>query len=53
VDPPEGGLTVTSFIICDQVRTISLERFGTRYGRIDDSTMGQVELRIRFLLELR
>ena len=53
VEPPEGGLTVTSFIICDQVRTISLERFGTRYGRIDDATMGQVELRIRLLLDLR
>lgn len=53
VDPPEGGLQKTSFLICEQVRTISRERLGRRFGALARATMAEVELRLKFLLELR
>lgn len=32
IDPPEGGLKVTSFAVCEQIRTISRERLKSRLG---------------------
>src|SRR5437763_16837121 len=34
IEPPEGGLPQPSFVICDQVRTISKERLGKRFGSV-------------------
>jgi mRNA interferase MazF len=53
IDPPEGGLPQTSFIICDQVRTISVQRLTSRYGAVGAATLLEVERRIRFLLDFR
>lgn len=53
IDPPEGALTRTSFIICDQVRTVSKDRLGRRYGRVSLATMTEVERRLSFLLDLQ
>ncbi len=53
IDPPQGGLPQTSFIICDQVRTISVERLGKRYGSVTNPILAEVELRLKFLLDLR
>lgn len=53
IAPPEGGLKQESFIICDQVRTISKERLGKRYGAVSAATMLEVERRVKFLLDLR
>jgi mRNA interferase MazF len=50
--PPEGGLTQTSFIICDQVRTISIRRLGKLYGSVSPETLAQVAVRLRFLLDI-
>ena len=50
--PPEGGLTQTSFIICDQVRTISSQRLGKCYGSVSAETLEQVFMRLRFLLAI-
>jgi mRNA interferase MazF len=52
VNPPEGGLSQTSYIICDQIRTISRERFGKRMGAVAPKTLSEVELRLKFLLDL-
>jgi len=52
VDPPEGGLKQTSFIICDQVRTISKARLGHCYGAVSRSVLAAVEERLKFLLDL-
>jgi mRNA interferase MazF len=52
-DPPEGGLPQTSFIICDQVRTISKERLGKRLGAVSPHVMAEVEWRLKYLLDLR
>jgi mRNA interferase MazF len=53
IDPPEGGLTQISFIICDQVRTISSTRLGKHFGAVSPAILAEVERRLRFLLELR
>lgn len=52
ITPPEGGLPQVSYIICDQVRTISTERLGKRFGRVDAGTMAAVGERLRILLDL-
>jgi mRNA interferase MazF len=52
IEPPEGGLPQISYIICDQVRTIANERLGKRYGTVSPAVLAEVELRLRFLLDL-
>jgi len=52
VNPPEGGLTSTSYIIGEQVRTISTSRLGRRLGVVAISTMTKVEDVVRILLGL-
>lgn len=32
-----SGLRETSYVMCDQIRTVSEERFGHRIGRLDDA----------------
>jgi len=51
LDPPAGGLTQTSYIICDQVRTISKERLGKKYGAVNRAVLAEVESRLKFLLD--
>jgi mRNA-degrading endonuclease toxin of MazEF toxin-antitoxin module len=50
--PPEGGCTAPSFIMCEQLRAFAVERLLRYRGRISDPTLAQVELRLRYLLEL-
>ena len=52
VEPPEGGLRVRSFVLCDQVRTVSTERLLSRDGALTTTSMRMVEERLRILLDL-
>ena len=52
ITPPEGGLTVPSWIIGEQVRTISTSRLGRRRGVVRPTTIGAVEDVVRMLLGL-
>jgi len=52
VRPPEGGLRSTSYILCDQIRTVAKERLGARRGEIAQTTMHRIEERLRVLLDL-
>lgn len=52
VNPPEGGLPRTSFVKCEDVRSVSKERFRKRYGSISRETLAEVEGRLRILLNL-
>ena len=53
VDPPEGGLTARSYILCDAMRSISKERLGQHaWGMVSPHTLAQVEDTLRILLEL-
>lgn len=52
VNPPEGGLREQSFIKCEDVRSISLERFSEKWGILEPTTMTMVEERLRILFSL-
>jgi mRNA interferase MazF len=52
LDPPDGGVRQRSYIMCDQIRTISLERLLNRWGKVSYSVMADVEDRIATLLDL-
>ena len=52
INPPEGGLKVRSFMICEQIRAISTERLIKPLGSVKTSTLNQVEQRLRLLLNL-
>jgi mRNA interferase MazF len=52
VRPPEGGLSTTSFIKCEDIRSVSKQRLKQFYGAVAAHTMAEVEKRIRILLNL-
>jgi mRNA interferase MazF len=52
VGPPEGGLTKPSVIMTEQVRSVSKDRFGRRYGVVTQATMGQIDQILRIVLGL-
>jgi mRNA interferase MazF len=53
VNPPEGGLSNRSYILCDALRSITKERLVDRpWGTVTPQTMRQVEDILRILLEL-
>jgi mRNA interferase MazF len=47
VDPPEGGIQKPSAIMCEQVRTVSVERLGLRLGEVRPKTLAAVEMIVR------
>lgn len=53
IDPPEGGINQTSYIICDQVRTVAKERLDKCFGSISGAALAEVEDRLKVLLDLR
>ena len=52
VSPPEGGLRNPSAIMCEAVRSISVERLVKRWGRLRPATLAHVEDCARILLHL-
>jgi mRNA interferase MazF len=52
VNPPEGGTRRRSFIKCEDVRSVSIERLIHRWGAVTDATLAAVEDRLRMLLQL-
>ena len=52
VEPPEGGVRQTSFIKCEDIRSVTKELLGDRWGAVTPGTMAAVSDRLRILLEL-
>jgi len=52
VNPPEGGLREPSFIKCEDIRSVSVERLSARLGSVSREVMAEVEDRLRILLDL-
>lgn len=50
--PPEGGLNLPSFIMCEAMRSVSKQRLIKRLGVISQATMAEVEDRLKILLDL-
>jgi mRNA interferase MazF len=52
VMPPEGGLTLPSFIKCEDIRSVSKQRLNQFCGTVSTHTLSEVEARLRILLNL-
>ena len=52
IDPPEAGIKETSYIKCEDVRSISTERLTSRWGAVSSHTLTEVEDRLRILMGL-
>ena len=52
VSPPEGGVRRPSFAKCEDVRSIARERLVDCWGMVSRAVMGDVEDRLRILLDL-
>lgn len=52
IEPPEGGVRETSFVKCEDVRSISKERLVQRWGTVSARTSDIVADRLRILLDL-
>ena len=50
IAPPEGGLQMRSFLMCDDVRSVSRERFQERFGEVSSRTMQAVNKSLQTLL---
>lgn len=42
IDPPNGGLELISFIVCEQIRSISKARLIKKYGIVDTRILKEV-----------
>ncbi len=49
---PEGGLKLTSYIKCEDVRSVSKKRLIQRLGVLSTDTLSQAEDRLRILMGL-
>lgn len=52
INPPEAGLTMVSYVMCEQVRTISTQRLTKSIGIVSTETINAVETIVRMLLGL-
>jgi mRNA interferase MazF len=52
MQPPEGGLSIPSWVKCEDLRALSHERFLKRFGLASFSTLEAIESRLRRVLGL-
>jgi mRNA interferase MazF len=53
IEPPEGGVSARSYILCDAVRSIAKDRLEPRpWGSVSEATLQKVEDHLRILMEL-
>lgn len=48
-----GGLKQDSWLLCDQIRTLSYQRFSSYYGEVGQNVMAEVERQVKIALGLR
>lgn len=53
VEPPEGGLRTTSYINCEDVRSVASARLTKRMGKVSQATLQAVAMRLRVLMDLQ
>jgi mRNA interferase MazF len=53
VRPPAGGLHEVSFAMCEQIRSLAVDRLGPQpFGAVSATVLSAVEARLRLLLTL-
>jgi len=50
LEPPEGGVLKTSFIVCDNIHTIAQDRLSKKLGVVTNTTMQRVETTLAMIL---
>jgi mRNA interferase MazF len=50
ISPPEGGVRVPSYVKCEDIRSVSIQRLAKLLGRVSPETMHEVEDRLAILL---
>ena len=50
--PPEGNLLRPSYVKCEDIRSITVERLVERWGAVSNATLAVVADRLRILLDL-
>ena len=51
IHPPEGGLRDLSFVLCEQVKSLSVSRLHRRLGTVNQSTVEQVQSIVRMFID--
>ena len=49
--PPKGGLRDTSFILCDQAKSLSVTRLLRRLGKVDQTTVERVQAMVGLFID--
>ncbi|MEK7467980.1 MAG: type II toxin-antitoxin system PemK/MazF family toxin [Planctomycetota bacterium] len=52
IHPPEGGCRQPSVIMCQHLRSVSLDRLDKRLGTVTDATLAEVDFRLKSILAL-
>jgi mRNA interferase MazF len=52
ISPPEGGLRLTSYIMCDDISSLARERFAERLGAVSLKTLNSINESLAILLAL-
>lgn len=52
IEPPEANLPSRSFVLIEHVRSISVDRLGSRIGRVSPATAAAIDEQLRRLLGL-
>jgi len=52
IEPPEGGVSMVSYVLCDQIRVVSFTRFIKCLGSVGNGTVSRVESMLRVFLDL-
>ena len=52
LDPPEGGVTMRSFVMPENIRSVLTSHLVRKLGSISDERLGEVQERMRVLLDL-
>ena len=52
INPPEAGVFQRSFVKCEDIRSVSVERLSKCLGEVSSGTLKAVEDRIKILLDI-
>jgi mRNA interferase MazF len=52
IQPPNGGVKADCYAMCEQLRSVSLDRFDNRLGSLNIPTLNDIEFAVTTLLGL-